>query len=139
MISLPNKIGLKDYLRSIGWLMRERDGLCMAKDIDGVEDDVRFQADVNAYNELPAIKQIKILEIKREGLIRVQLVFPTINDLDDLRLITNIIQSIAPAARQLTQPISQLAAIWQAAQNAIQAVNVAGDALTVAAVTPIWP
>lgn len=139
MIRLPNKRGLRAHLESLGWTMRQRGGTWFARNAAGLEDDAACQATINAYDELPAVKADKVTAIKADGLTRIQFVFPAVRDLEELRLLSNIIQSIAPAARQLTAPMQKASAIWIAAQDAIALVNAAMTAGQAEAVTPAWP
>jgi len=141
MITLPNKLGLSQWLESLGWVFRVRDGEIIAfRTPNGVENDEEVLIAIcEAYDPLPKLKQKKILEIKLQGLVFVQQIFPAISDLEELRLISNIMQSIAPAARQLTQPMQRVVAIWQIAQDCIEEVNASGDEASVEAVIPAWP
>lgn len=139
MITLPNKVGLLDFLRAQGWSMRVRDGVWIARTALGAQDDAALQVAIAAYNELPAIKAVKIAAIKLDGFARVQAVYPAITSFDALQLVSDIIQSVAPAARQLTADMTKAAAIWNAGKAAIAAVNAAATAADVAAVTPSWP
>lgn len=139
MINLPNKLGLVEFLRGLGWSLRFRDGDCFARNPAGVEDDAALATLVASYGELPAIKAARIVNIKAAGLVRIQAVYPAIRGFDDLQLMSDIIQSIAPAARQLTADMTKAAGIWNAGKNAIAAVNASSTAAEVAAVSPAWP
>ena len=97
------------------------------------------QAAIDAFDPVPFAKKYKREAIRVDGLTRVQAVFPAIRDVDELRLVTNIMQSIAPAARQLTPDMTTLSAIYTAVQNALTAVNNATTVAQVRAVSPNWP
>lgn len=140
MIVLPNKPGLRLWLESLGWSFRWRDGLPVdARNANGVSDDEALQAACDAYDPLPEVKKAKLATIKLEGLRRIQGLFPAIWDLDELKLVANIVQSIAPAARKLTLDMQAAVDVWQAAQDAIAAVKAAQTIVAVEDVSPAWP
>jgi hypothetical protein len=101
--------------------------------------DVEVQAFINAYDPLPYAKKLKIAALKVEGVARAQAVFEGIKDFGDLDLVSQIVQSIAPASRSLTARITTLSQIWTAGKNAVDAVNAATTVAAVNAVTPAWP
>jgi hypothetical protein len=139
MITLPNKPGLVDFLRAQGWTLRIRGDQCIGLNPSGLEDDAALQLLVNAYDGLAFLKAARIAAIKLDGLSHVRAVFPSIASFDDLKLVSSIIQSILPAARSLTPDMTKAAAIFNAGQAAIAAVNAAATAQDVAAVVPAWP
>jgi hypothetical protein len=139
MITLPNKLGLVDFLQAQGWALRFRDGNCFGRSPAGIEDDPALTALAASYNELPAIKVARIASIKADGLVRIQAVYASIRGFDDLQLVSDIILSIIPAARQLTADMTKAAAIWNAGKAAIASVNAATTVVQVAAVVPAWP
>ena len=97
------------------------------------------QAVIDGFNPLPYAKKYKAAAIKAEGLARIRAVFPAITDFDELQLVTNIMQSILPAAKSLTAGMTTAAQIYTAAQNALTAVQNATTVAQVRAVTPAWP
>lgn len=139
MITLPNKLGLVDFLRAQGWTLRVRGDQCIGLNPSGLEDDAALTALVASYSELAAIKAARVAAIRLDGLARVRAVFPSIASFDDLKLVSSIIQSILPAARSLTPDMTKAAAIFSVGQAAIAAVNAAATAQDVAAVVPAWP
>jgi len=106
-------------------------------------DDVAVQLIIDAYDALPEAKADKIEELKLEGLRRIQLVFPSISDFDELDFATEQYLSIAPAARQPTTDFQSVINIRQSAKNAISFIN---NLSTLTAIvdydvvdTPAWP
>lgn len=139
MITLPNKLGLVDFLRAQGWTLRIRGDQCIGLNPSGSEDDAALTALVASYNDLAAIKAARVAAIKLDGLAHIQAVYPAIRSFDDLQLVSDIILSIVPAARQLTADMTKAAAIWNAGKAAIASVNAATTAAQVAAVVAAWP
>ena len=82
-------------------------------------DDVAVQAIIDAYDAIPQAQDDKIEELKAEGLRRIQLIFPSISDFDELDFATEQYLSVAPAARQPTTGFQSAIDIRQAAKNAI--------------------
>lgn len=75
------------------------------------------------YPPLSNVKQAKVLEVKKEGLKRIALIFPAVRSVEELDLISEFWLSIAPAARQPTANFTQVINIRAAAKAAIIAVN----------------
>jgi len=104
---------------------------------------IAVQVVIDAFDELPTLRKLKIIDLKAEGLQRVQVVFPAIENFDDLDLVREQWLSIAPAARQATTDFQTMIDIVQAGRAAAAAIN----ALTVGAEiknydvvnTPAWP
>lgn len=139
MITLPNKLGLVDFLRAQGWTLRIRGDQCIGLNPSGIEDDPAFLVIVNAYDGLAFVKAARVAAIKLDGLAHIQAVYPAIKSFDELQLVSDMILSIVPAARQLTADMTKAAAIWNAGKTAISSVNAATTAAQVAAVVPTWP
>jgi hypothetical protein len=78
-------------------------------------------------------------ELQVEGITRIKTRFPAINNFDELRLVQQLVTSIAPAARQPTTDIAWLGQMWTAGSNAAAAVNAATTIAQVDAVTAAWP
>lgn len=138
MINYVEKgIGLHDAIRNAGHWLIERNNVWISSNDDAV------QAIINAYDPIPKAKELKIAELKAEGLRRIQLVFPAIDNFETLLLVKNIILSIAPAARQLTASMTSVSNIYDAGVNAQTAINAMTDLATIEAYNvstqPVWP
>ena len=93
--------------------------------------------------ELDNARNLKLQEIKDEGLSRIQGVFPAIADFCTLQLIKDIMLSVAPSARQLTIGIQKVSDTYQAGADAMTAVEGLATVNLVNAFNPIddvsWP
>ncbi len=129
--------GLQEALLAAGFYVEQRfpGGTYLCKQGTAAA----VHAFVQGYSGLAKAKAVKAAMIKAEGLSRIQAVFPAIADIDELKLVTNIVQSIAPAARQLTVDMTALSQIYTAAQSALTSVQNATTIAQVRAVTPSWP
>lgn len=109
--------------------------------LNDTTNDAAVQAIINAYDNLPDYKADAVKGIKANGLARIQVIFPAITDLDLLKLVTQIMASILPAAKSLTADMTKAGQIYTAASNGITAVNAAANKAAVdAAVAAInWP
>lgn len=88
------------------------------------------------------LRDYRKLEIKQEGLARINAVFPAIDDIDQLHFHVEFWLSIAPAARQPTANFQLVSNIYTAAKDAIQFINTATDQQVMdynAATDPAWP
>jgi len=107
------------------------------------DDATAVQVIIDAFDELPTLRKLKIIDLKAAGLARVQTVFPAIENFDDLDLVREQWLSTAPSARQATADFQTMIDIVQAGKAAATAIN----ALTVHAEiksydvvnTPAWP
>jgi len=106
-------------------------------------DDTAVQLIIDAYDANPEAQKDKIEELKLEGLRRIQLIFPSISDFDELDFATEQYLSIAPAARQPTTNFQSAIDIRQAAKSAISFINTLGTLTAIADYdvvnTPAWP
>lgn len=114
--------------------------------LDGVllsDNDVAVQAIIEAYDSLPEMKTDKITELKAEGLLRTQSVFPAVSDFDELDLIKEQYLSIAAAARQPTADFQKMIDLVQAGKAAAAAINTLTTEAEVNAYdvvnAPAWP
>ncbi|MDH3325151.1 MAG: hypothetical protein OEM38_00375 [Gammaproteobacteria bacterium] len=132
--------GLIEALGNVGITKTTEDG---AVKIHPVEREAEAQVIIDTYDALPDYKKIKIEELKLEALSRVQIVYPSISNFDELKLVKDIIISIAPAARQLPADMTITTNIYQAGVDAVAAINlinVAADVQSYDVVnTPVWP
>lgn len=128
-------IGLWNAIAAQGHTLINKDGVFTASD------PVAVQAIINAYDPLVDYKADAVKGIKANGLARIQVIFPAITDVDLLKLVTEIMASILPAAKSLTADMTKAGQIYTAAKNGITAVNAAANKAAVdAAVAAInWP
>lgn len=108
---------LKDIITTLGY-KREHDGVHLFK--AGTE--AIIQNVIDSYNPLPDLRKKKVDELKAEGLSRIQVIFPAVNNFDELDLIREQWLSIAPAARQATADFQRMIDIVQAGRSARQAI-----------------
>jgi len=73
--------------------------------------------------QVTGVKQEKRDELRQEALRLINVVFPAINDMDELALIREQWQSIAPAAKQATPSFQKMLDTFIAARNAITTIN----------------
>lgn len=92
---------------------------------------------------LKKAKRLKREELKAKALSQIQLVFPAINDIDELKLVREQWLSTAPAARQATTDFQQMIDIYQAAVKAISSINALNTTTEIEAYDvvndPAWP
>lgn len=88
---------------------------------------------------LAEAKLRKAAAIRAEGLARIQTRFGALRDFEDLRLIREILLSIAPAALSLTANMAWARDTYQAGATALGQVAAAASIAEVDAVTPSWP
>jgi len=118
MIDLKNKNKwVLPVIEAAGHAVRTHDFVVISTD------DVAVQLIVDSYDALPEAQDDKIEELKLEGLRRIQLVFPSISDFDELDFATEQYLSIAPAARQPTADFQSAIDIRQSAKSAISFIN----------------
>jgi hypothetical protein len=138
MISYIEKgVGLHAAIAAAGHRLEQRDGIWVS------DDDIAVQAIIDSYDALLDIKSDKIAAIKAEGLRRLQLIFPAIDSVDEIKLIGELWQSIAQAARSPTASMTKVINTYQAAVAAIAVVNGYVTAAEVNAYNPLtspaWP
>ena len=146
-ITTEQKRYLSVSLEGSGFVVKTRNGVqsyfkegsipATAAEITEVE------AIIATFDPLPHIKKLKIAELKAEGLSRIQLIFPAINDFDELDLVREQYLSIVPAARAATVQLQELIDTVQAGNAARQAINALTTVTAVEAydvvTTPVWP
>lgn len=129
--------GLHAAIRAAGHRIEQVNGVWVS------DDDVAVQVFIDTYDPLPDYKDAKIADIKAEGLRRMQLVFPALNSVDEVKLIGELWQSIAPSARNPTANMTRVINTRQAAEAAIATVRGYTTAVQVAAFNPVtspaWP
>jgi len=81
----------------------------------------------------------KRTEIAQAGVALIQTRFPAINNFQMLYLVRELVLSISPAARALTDDIAWAGNVYLAGQNASDQVGAATTIPQVNAVTPNWP
>ena len=134
-------IGLHDAVAAAGLRgIVHRDNVAEA--IDPAEE-TAIQAIIDSYDPLPYAKREKIKELKAEGLSRIQVIFPSIGNFDDLDLVREQWLSIAPAARQATTDFQTMIDTAQAGKAARVEINALTTIAEVEAYdvvnTPSWP
>lgn len=129
--------GLHAAIRAAGHRIEQVSGVWIS------DNDIAVQAIIDAYNPLPDYKVDKIAAIKAEGLRRLQLIFPAINSVDEIKLIGELWQSVVPAARSPTANMTKAINTYQAAAAAIVTINGYATAAEVSAysptTSPAWP
>lgn len=103
------------------------------------ENEAAVQAIINAYDVRVDMKNAKTLEIKTEGLARINAVFPAIDNLDELEYQSELWASIKTTAKQTTAKMQSVIDIYAAARTAIIAVKNATTKAGILAVTVNWP
>lgn len=92
---------------------------------------------------LAEAKQAKRKELREEFISRVVVLYPTLKDMDEIKLVRDQFLSVAPAARAPTTDFQKLIDTYQVAQDALTAINALGDVASVEAYdvvnTPAWP
>lgn len=105
--------------------------------------DNAVQAIIDSYDPLPDLKKVKVKELKLEGLTRIQIIFPSITDFDELDLVREQFLSVAPAARNATVNFQKLIDIVQTGQAATSTINgytLESEVISYDVVnTPAWP
>jgi len=91
--------------------------------IPTTDDDVTAQAVIDSIDYVALLKAEKISELKSEGLSRLQAIYPAIDSFDMLEIVSEIILSILPAARDLTVDMTSLSTVYQAGLSARIAIN----------------
>lgn len=129
--------GLHRAVRTAGHWLECRNGIWVSSD------DVAVQAIIDGYNPLPDYKAAKIAAIRLEGLRRIQLVLPAIENFDELKLLREILLSIKATSLQLTADITRVRDIHNAGQNSVSTVNGYTAVAQVEAFNPVtspsWP
>ncbi len=147
MINYTEKgISLHDAILLAGYTLLNIDGVFVAEDSLGNQSlaiDSTVQAIIDAYDELPDSKAIKKLELKNEGLSRIQLLFPPISGFDELALVREQWLSMASAARSPTVNFQKMIDIYSAGLSGISAINALTTVTNVqnydVVNTPAWP
>lgn len=129
--------GLHRAVVAAGHLLECRDGVWVSSN------DAAVQAIINSYNPLSDFKVDKIAAIKAEGLRRAQLVFPALEQFDELRLLRELLLSIRATSLQVTADIARARDIYVVGSNAISTVNAFTTLAQVTAYNPVtgpgWP
>ena len=130
-------IGLHEAIGDAGYRLQQINGVWVS------DNDIAVQLIIDAYNHLPDVKINKLDELKAEGLVRIQLIFPAIGNWDVLDLEYERWLSIVPAARQPPPNYQSMIDIYQTGRNAAQIINARSDVANVQAYNvltdPIWP
>ena len=88
---------------------------------------------------LGELKKRRIQALSLEAMAHVQAVMPEVGNMATAMLIRELWLSIAPAARQPTQDMQTVFAIFSAYRSAVIDVRNCSTPECVAAVTPTWP
>lgn len=135
-----NKAGLQDAIKAAGFkgVVQRKNTLEAFKP----SEEPAINDFIAAYDELPATRLEKITELKKEGLKRVQSVFPAIHDFNELDLVREQYLSVAPAARQPTDDFQKMIDLVQAGKAAVVIINssILADVINYDVITdPAWP
>jgi hypothetical protein len=132
--------GMHEAIRDAGYVARWVDNIFATPNIG---DEPAIQTIIDTYDQLAAVKVDKIIELKAEGLARIQTIYPAINDWDDLDLVRDQYLSVAPAARQATAEFQAMIDIFQAGKDAATVIAALATIANVEAYdavnTPVWP
>lgn len=88
---------------------------------------------------LAELKKRRVQALSLEALAHVQAVMPEVGSMATAMLVRELWLSIAPAARQPTQDMQTVFAIFSAYRSAVIDVRKCSTPECVAAVTPTWP
>lgn len=92
---------------------------------------------------LAQAKRQKLRELNGEFLSRVRTIYPSLNDIDEVKLVRDQFLSTAPSARQPTADFQKLIDTYQAAIGARTDIQALGNKAVVDAYdvanTPVWP
>lgn len=145
MIDYLEKAGLQEALEAVGITLKEK------FDVSGVGTWIvspaaraaEAQIFIDAYDELPSLKSLKIQEVKQEGLNRINQIFPAISSFDELQLVREQYLSINAAARSPTADFQSAIDVYTAGRDAISVINnllTSGDVTSYdVTVDPGWP
>ena len=118
MINYTEKgIGLHELIGEAGFSFSQVDGVWVSSD------DTAVQLIIDSYDPLEDYKTTKKDEVKAEGLNRINIQFPAIQSVDEIKFYAEFWQSIAPAARQATTDFQKVIDIYTAAIAAISTIN----------------
>ena len=106
-------------------------------------DDAAAELFIDAFDALPVHKEEKVVELKVEGLLRINVIFPAIETWDKLELAREQWLSIIPAARDATVNWQSMIDIYQAGRDANAIINAYATILEVESYNvqtdPFWP
>lgn len=132
--------GLIDALASAGISKITEDNIVKVFPLNRETD---AQLIIDNYDELPDAISNKLIELKSEGLRRINLLFPAIKNWDYLDLVMHQWLSLAAAARNPTAKFNSMINTFTAGTGAIAVVKAMTDINTVktydAVNTPSWP
>jgi hypothetical protein len=132
--------GIHEAIASVGYSLMQANGVWVAGGSGTPEEnEAAVQAIINAYDIRVDMRKAKILEIKTEGLSRINAVFPAIDSIDELEYQSELWASIKTTAKQTTAKMQSVIDIYAAARTAIIAVNNATTKAAILAVTVNWP
>ena len=110
---------------------------------DNAADVIAVQSISDNHDPVAETKTDKIRELKREGLSRIHIVYPTLMNWDDLDLVRDQWLSIIPAARQPVANFQVVMDIIQAGKNAAAVINTLNTVVDIenydVVNTPVWP
>lgn len=92
-----------------------------------------------AAETLAHAKTRKIRQFKAEGLALIKARMPGIESFDMLKLVREMMLSIAAAARQPTTDLTWLQNMWTTGENLVADINACSTVAQVDAVTVSWP
>ena len=135
MIDFKNKSceALSNAIAQAGHWVRLHDNVPVSSN------DAAVQAIIDGFDPIPNARNVRIMEIKVDGLARINAAYPAITSLDEIAFYADFWLSIAPAARVPNAPFKKVIDIYSAAKVAIAAVNAATTQALIDAVAVNWP
>ena len=132
--------GIHEAIAAAGYSLAQINGVWTAYGPGTpAENEAAVQAIINAYDVRVDMRKAKIIEIKTEGLSRINAIFPAIDNLDELEYQSELWASIKTTAKQTTVKMQSVIDIYAAARTAIIAMNSATTKAAILAVTVNWP
>lgn len=124
---------LHDLIAAAGYTLAQHNGVWVSNN------NVAVQAIINAFDPVPNYKAAKIATLKAEGLVRINVLFPEINSMDEITFYAEFWLSLTAVARSPTANFQKVINIHNAAKSAIASVKSATTTAQVDAVTASWP
>ena len=132
--------GIFDAIAAAGYSLGQINGVWTVSGPGTLaENEAAVQAIINAYDVRVDMRKAKILEIKTEGLSRINAVFPAIDSIDELEYQSELWASIKTPAKETSVKMESVINIYAAARTAIIAVNNATTKAAILAVTVNLP
>lgn len=133
--------GIFDTIAAAGYAVVQANGIWLVTSGPGdpAEWEAAVQQIINGYNVLPDIRNACTMQIKVEGLRRINLIFYAIDSLDELDYQSELWASIKATAKQTTSRMQAAIDTYAAAKGAINQINAAETKTAINAVVVVWP